>query len=248
MSFVVIIFARYAFTRLLGKLLVDINGKPMIVYVFERARELGAERIIVATDYEDVARAVEAAGGEVCMTRADYQLGTERLAEVVEKCAFSDDTVIVNVQGDELMIFATIICQVADNFAQRQVGMATLAVLIYNAEEAFNPNAVKVVFDAEGYALYFFCATIFWDCDCFAEGFETVGDNFLRYFGIYGYCAGFICCYVNWQLSLLEHIEMLEQLCVLWYGEKIYVAVAQEVFGTGVDTFEDFERVCAEMR
>lgn len=91
-------------TRLPGKPLVDINGKPMIVHVLERARESGAGRVIVATDHPDVARAVEAAGGEVCMTRADHQSGTERLAEVVEKCGFSDETVIVNVQGDEPMI------------------------------------------------------------------------------------------------------------------------------------------------
>lgn len=160
MSFVVIIPARFSSTRLPGKPLVDINGKPMIVHVLERARESGAERIIVATDHEDVARAVEAAGGEVCMTRADHQSGTERLAEVVEKCGFSDDTVIVNVQGDEPMIPAVIIRQVAENLAQRQVGMATLAVPIHSAEEAFNPNAVKVVLDAEGYALYFSRATI----------------------------------------------------------------------------------------
>ena len=188
MSFVVIIPARYASTRLPGKPLVDINGKPMIVHVLERARESGAERIIVATDHENVARAVEAAGGEVCMTRADHQSGTERLAEVVEKCAFSDDTVIVNVQGDEPMIPATIIRQVADNLAQRQVGMATLAVPIHNAEEAFNPNAVKVVLDAEGYALYFSRATIPWDRDRFAKGLETVGDNFLRHLGIWLPC------------------------------------------------------------
>lgn len=104
MSFVVIIPARFASTRLPGKPLQDINGKPMIVHVLERARESGADRIIVATDHEEVARAVEAAGGEVCMTRADHQSGTERLAEVVEKCAFSDDTIIVNIQGDEPMI------------------------------------------------------------------------------------------------------------------------------------------------
>lgn len=109
MSFVVIIPARYASTRLPGKPLLDINGKPMIVHVLERARESGAERIIVATDHEDVARAVEAVGGEVCMTRADHQSGTERPAEVVEKCGFIDDTVIVNVQGDEPMIPAVII-------------------------------------------------------------------------------------------------------------------------------------------
>lgn len=157
-----------------GKPLVDINGKPMIVHVLERARESGAERIIVATDHEDVARAVEAAGGEVCMTRADHQSGTERLAEVVEKCGFSDDTVIVNVQGDEPMIPAVIIRQVAENLAQRQVGMATLAVPIHSAEEAFNPNAVKVVLDAEGYALYFSRATIPWIATAL-QSLETVG-------------------------------------------------------------------------
>ena len=104
MSFVVIIPARYASTRLPGKPLQDINGKPMIVHVLERARESGAERIIVATDHEEVARAVEVAGGEVCMTRVDHQSGTERLAEVVEKCGFSDDTVIVNVQDRKSVV------------------------------------------------------------------------------------------------------------------------------------------------
>lgn len=124
MSFVVIIPARFASTRLPGKPLQDINGKPMIVHVLERARESGADRIIVATDHEDVARAVEAAGGEVCMTRADHQSGTERLAEVVEKCAFSDDTIIVNIQGDEPMIPGD--CPpVAENLAASSSGMAT---------------------------------------------------------------------------------------------------------------------------
>ncbi|QIL12755.1 3-deoxy-manno-octulosonate cytidylyltransferase [Salmonella enterica subsp. enterica serovar Adjame] len=249
MSFVVIIPARFSSTRLPGKPLVDINGKPMIVHVLERARESGAERIIVATDHEDVARAVEAAGGEVCMTRADHQSGTERLAEVVEKCGFSDDTVIVNVQGDEPMIPAVIIRQVAENLAQRQVGMATLAVPIHSAEEAFNPNAVKVVLDAEGYALYFSRATIPWDRDRFAKSLETVGGYLPSSpVGIYGYRAGFIRRYVSWQPSPLEHIEMLEQLRVLWYGEKIHVAVAKAVPGTGVDTADDLERVRAEMR
>jgi len=217
MSFVVIIPARFASTRLPGKPLVDINGKPMIVHVLERARESGADRIIV-------------------------------LAEVVEKCGFSDDTVIVNVQGDEPMIPAVIIRQVAENLAQRQVGMATLAVPVHSAEEAFNPNAVKVVLDREGYALYFSRATIPWDRDRFAASRDAIGDNILRHLGIYGYRAGFIRRYVTWQPSPLENIEMLEQLRVLWYGEKIHVAVAQEVPGTGVDTPEDLARVRAEMR
>ena len=248
MSFVVIIPARYASTRLPGKPLVDINGKPMVVHVLERARESGAARIIVATDHDEVAKAVQAAGGEVCMTRADHQSGTERLAEVVEKCGFSDDTVIVNVQGDEPMIPPAIIRQVAENLAARDVGMATLAAPIHSAEEAFNPNAVKVVLDAEGYALYFSRATIPWDRDRFAVSRETIGNTLLRHLGIYGYRAGFIRRYVNWEASPLENIEMLEQLRVLWYGEKIHVAVAAEIPGTGVDTPEDLQRVRAEMR
>jgi 3-deoxy-manno-octulosonate cytidylyltransferase (CMP-KDO synthetase) len=249
MSFVVIIPARYASTRLPGKPLVDINGKPMVVHVLERARESGAERIIVATDNEEVREAVQAVGGEVCMTRADHQSGTERLAEVVEKCGFSDETVIVNVQGDEPMIPPAIIRQVADNLAaRRDVGMATLAVSIESAEEAFNPNAVKVVMDAQGYALYFSRATIPWDRDRFAASRETIGDSFLRHIGIYGYRAGFIRRYVSWQTSPLEQIEMLEQLRVLWYGERIHVDVASVVPGTGVDTPEDLERVRQAMR
>lgn len=248
MSFVVIIPARYASTRLPGKPLVDINGKPMIVHVLERARESGAERIIVATDHEEVARAVESAGGEVCMTRADHQSGTERLAEVVEKCGFADDTVIVNVQGDEPAIPPAIIRQLADNLSRSAAGMATLAVPISSAEEAFNPNAVKVVRDAEGNALYFSRATIPWDRDRFAQSHDAIGDTLLRHIGIYGYRAGFIRRYVTWQPSQLERIEMLEQLRVLWYGEKIHVDVAQEVPGTGVDTPEDLERVRKDMR
>lgn len=248
MSFVVIIPARYASTRLPGKPLQDINGKPMIVHTLERARESGADRVIVATDHPDVARAVEAVGGEVCMTRVDHQSGTERLAEVVEKCGFSDDTVIVNVQGDEPTIPAANIRQVAENLARSQCGMATLAVPVHSAEEAFNPNAVKVVMDNAGYALYFSRATIPWDRDRFAQSRDTIGDSLLRHIGIYAYRAGFINRYISWPPSPLEQIEMLEQLRVLWYGEKIHVEVAKVTPGTGVDTPEDLERVRLELR
>lgn len=247
MSFVAIIPARFASTRLPGKPLKDINGKPMIVHVLERARESGADRIIVATDNLDVAHAVEAAGGEVCLTSPDHQSGTERLAEVIEKCGFSDDTVIVNVQGDEPMIPPVIIKQVADNVAASEAGMATLAVPITSAEEAFNPNAVKVVMDSQGYALYFSRATIPWDRERFMHSCEQIGAHFLRHIGIYGYRAGFIRRYVSWPASPLEQIEMLEQLRVLWHGEKIHVAVAKEVPGVGVDTPEDLERVRLSM-
>lgn len=243
MSFVAIIPARYASSRLPGKPLADINGKPMIVHVMERARESGARRVIVATDHPDVKTAVEAAGGEVCMTRADHQSGTERLAEVIELCGFADDEIIVNVQGDEPMIPPVIVRQVADNLAQCGAGMATLAVPIEDAEEAFNPNAVKVVMDAQGFALYFSRAAIPWDRERFSISKETIGDTFLRHIGIYAYRAGFIRRYVAWEPSVLEKIELLEQLRVLWYGEKIHVAVAKAIPSVGVDTPEDLQRV-----
>lgn len=245
MSFVAIIPARFGSSRLPGKPLADINGKPMVVHVMERARESGAKRVIVATDHPDVVAAVEAAGGEVCLTRPDHQSGTERLAEVIDLCQFSDDEIIVNVQGDEPLIPPVIIRQVADNLANSEAGMATLAVPIETAEEAFNPNAVKVVRDAKGYAMYFSRATIPWERERFAVSKETVGDVFLRHIGIYAYRAGFIRQYVKWEPTKLEHIELLEQLRVLWYGEKIHVDVAKAIPSVGVDTAEDLERVRA---
>ncbi|WP_034913819.1 MULTISPECIES: 3-deoxy-manno-octulosonate cytidylyltransferase [Erwinia] len=248
MSFIAIVPARFASTRLPGKPLVDINGKPMVLHVMERALESGASRVIVATDHADVARVVEAAGGEVCMTRADHQSGTERLAEVVERYQFADDTVIVNVQGDEPMIPPVIIRQVADNLSRSAANMATLAVPIDTAEEAFNPNAVKVVMDANGYALYFSRAAIPWDRERFTHSRETIGETFLRHIGIYAYRAGFIRRYVSWAPSPLEQIELLEQLRVLWYGEKIHVEAAKAVPSVGVDTPEDLARVRIAMR
>ncbi|MCP9268437.1 3-deoxy-manno-octulosonate cytidylyltransferase [Xenorhabdus sp. XENO-1] len=241
--FTVIIPARFASTRLPGKPLADIHGKPMIVRVMERAIRSGANRVIVATDNQAVFDAVTAAGGEACMTSAHHHSGTERLAEVIDRYQFADDEIIVNVQGDEPLIPEQIIKQVADNLAESDAGMATLAVQIQDAEEAFNPNAVKVVMDAQGYALYFSRATIPWERDRFMQSKETVGDNFLRHIGLYAYRAGFIRRYVQWAPSPLESIEMLEQLRVLWYGEKIHVAKALQAPGAGVDTPEDLEAV-----
>lgn len=241
--FTVIIPARYASTRLPGKPLADIHGKPMVVRVMEQAKRSGAARVIVATDTQAVFDAVTAEGGEVCMTRADHQSRTERLAEVIDHYQFADDEIIVNVQGDEPLIPESIIAQVAGNLAASEAGMATLAVKITSAEEAFNPNAVKVVMDKQGYALYFSRATIPWDRERFMQSRDTARDNFLRHIGIYAYRAGFIRRYIQWAPSPLEKIEMLEQLRVLWYGEKIHVAQALVAPGTGVDTQEDLDTV-----
>ena len=249
MSFVVVIPARYASTRLPGKPLADIHGKPMVQHVVEKALQSGADRVIVATDDERVQQALApfaaAAGFEVCMTSPDHQSGTERLAEVCRHYGFAADTIIVNVQGDEPLIPPVIIRQVADNLAAASAPMATLSVPIRDAEEAFNPNAVKVVTDREGYALYFSRASIPWDRDRFTQSREQIGDHYQRHIGIYAYRAGFIQRYVDWAPSVLEQVEALEQLRVLWYGEKIHVAQALEAPPVGVDTQTDLDKVRA---
>ncbi|WP_421320165.1 3-deoxy-manno-octulosonate cytidylyltransferase [Aeromonas veronii] len=245
MSFVVVIPARYASTRLPGKPLADIHGKPMVQHVVEKALQSGADRVIVATDDERVQQALLSTGVEVCMTSADHQSGTERLAEVCRHYGFAADTIIVNVQGDEPLIPPAIIRQVADNLAAATAPMATLSVPIQDAEEAFNPNAVKVVTDKDGYALYFSRASIPWDRDRFAKSHEQIGDHYQRHIGIYAYRAGFIQRYVDWAPSVLEQVEALEQLRVLWYGEKIHVALALEAPPVGVDTQADLEKVRA---
>ncbi|UTI01229.1 3-deoxy-manno-octulosonate cytidylyltransferase [Aeromonas caviae] len=249
MSFVVVIPARYASTRLPGKPLADIHGKPMVQHVVEKALQSGADRVIVATDDERVQQALSpfatAAGFEVCMTSPDHQSGTERLAEVCRHYGFAADTIIVNVQGDEPLIPPVIIRQVADNLAAASAPMATLSVPIRDAEEAFNPNAVKVVTDREGYALYFSRASIPWDRDRFAQSREQIGDHYQRHIGIYAYRAGFIQRYVDWAPSVLEQVEALEQLRVLWYGEKIHVAQALQAPPVGVDTQADLDKVRA---
>lgn len=160
MSFTVVIPARYQSTRLPGKPLADIGGKPMIQWVYEQAMQAGADRVIIATDDERVEQAVQAFGGVVCMTSPNHQSGTERLAEVVAKMAIPADHIVVNVQGDEPLIPPAIIRQVADNLAACSAPMATLAVEIEDETEVFNPNAVKVITDKNGYALYFSRATI----------------------------------------------------------------------------------------
>ena len=251
MSFVVVIPARYASTRLPGKPLADIHGKPMVQHVVEKALQSGADRVIVATDDERVQQALQTTGVEVCMTSKDHQSGTERLAEVCRHYGFAADTIVVNVQGDEPLIPPAIIRQVADNLAAATAPMATLSVPIKDAEEAFNPNAVKVVTDKEGYALYFSRACIPWDRDRFAASdraagsHEQIGGHYQRHIGIYAYRAGFIQRYVDWAPSALEQVEALEQLRVLWYGEKIHVAQALEAPPVGVDTQQDLDKVRA---
>jgi 3-deoxy-manno-octulosonate cytidylyltransferase (CMP-KDO synthetase) len=245
MSFTVVIPARYGSSRLPGKPLADIGGKPMIQHVVERAEASGAAEVIVATDDLRVKEGVEKFGGRVMMTSTEHSSGTERLAEVIEQLALAENEVVVNVQGDEPFIPPEIIRQVADNLAnQRQAPMATLAVPITDAEDIFNPNTVKVVTDAAGYALYFSRAAIPWDREHFSAERDTnvIADHYHRHIGIYAYRAGFVRRYIEWQASPIEQVESLEQLRVLWHGERIHVAEAIIAPAAGIDTEEDLQR------
>ncbi len=242
MGFQVIIPARYGSSRLPGKPLLEIQGRPMVLHVLERAQRSGAEQVWVATDDERIARVVEAAGGGVCMTRADHHSGTDRLAEVVEQQQLEDEQIIINLQGDEPQMPAALIRQVAEDMElHTDASVATLFRQIESADELFDPNAVKVVMDEAGYALYFSRAPIPWNRDTFATT-EAVPSHHYRHIGLYGYRAGFLRRYSGWQGGPPEQLESLEQLRVLWKGERIHLTEALQSPGHGIDTEADLLR------
>jgi 3-deoxy-manno-octulosonate cytidylyltransferase (CMP-KDO synthetase) len=239
MSFNVIIPARYQSSRLPAKPLADIAGKPMIQHVVEQALRSDAKRVVVATDDQRIADVVTGFGGDVVLTRADHESGTERLAEVVERLQWPADEVVVNVQGDEPMIPPSVINQVAQLLRlSAEAPMATLAAPIHLLDDILNPNVVKLVCDKQGNALYFSRAGV-----PFSRDGDWAEPVYLRHIGLYAYRAGFIAEYVKMPPSALEQIEKLEQLRVLWHGYKIKVATAVEVPPHGVDTQEDLEAV-----
>ncbi|HRP96548.1 MAG TPA: 3-deoxy-manno-octulosonate cytidylyltransferase [Rhodocyclaceae bacterium] len=245
-DFKVVIPARHASTRLPGKPLADIAGKPMVVRVLERAQRSGAEAVWVATDHEAVHDAVVAAGGDVLITRTDHASGTDRLAEVVDALAWHDDEIVVNVQGDEPLIEPELIAAVARTLAASpEASIATAAHPLASSAEFLNPNAVKVVCDAHGRALYFSRAPIPWPRDAFASGQGALPAGFVaqRHIGIYAYRASFLRRYAELEPAPLEGWEALEQLRALWHGYGIVVAAIAHAPAAGVDTVEDLERV-----
>lgn len=245
-AFKVVIPARYASTRLPGKPLLDIAGKPMIAHVCQRALEADAEQVVVATDDQRIFDTVTALGIQAVMTNPNHQSGTERLAEVAQILGWSAETIVVNLQGDEPLIPPAYIRDAAEALAsQSQAGIATLAAKIDDAEEVFNPNAVKVVLDKNGYALYFSRAAIPWDRAGFPNDYnpQTASLPHLRHIGMYAYRVSFLQDYCNWQPSPLESVESLEQLRILWHGEKVLVKVVDKTSEAGVDTAEDLLRV-----
>jgi len=244
MSFTVIIPARLASTRLPNKPLADLGGKPMVVRVAERARESGAQRIIVATDHADIAAACAAHGVEAVMTRADHPSGTDRIAEVARTLNLPDDEVVVNLQGDEPLIDPALLAACAARIS-RDVPMATCAHPLHDAADVFNPNVVKVVLDKAGRALYFSRASIPWARDAFAASRDALPAGYvpLRHIGLYAYSNAFLQAYPGLEVSPLEQIEALEQLRVLWHGVPIAVHVTDSAPPAGVDTPEDLARV-----
>lgn len=242
-DFHVVIPARHASTRLPGKPLLPIAGKPMVVRVAEQAAQSGAQQIWIATDHHAIAAAVHEHGFKACLTHAHHASGTDRIAEVVEQRGWSDDTIVVNVQGDEPLIPPSLIRSVAEHLhAHPECAIATACHPIHDEASLRNPNIVKAVTDQNGNALYFSRAPIPYPRDAFAQGSSLPeGLPVLRHIGIYAYRASFLRTYNRLTPTLIEQYEALEQLRALWHGYKIGVAVTQDAPPSGVDTHEDLE-------
>ena len=240
MTFKVVIPARYASTRLQGKPLLDIAGKPMLVRVAEQAQRSGASEIVIATDFEKIMQVAAEHKIKAVMTRIDHQSGTDRIAEVAAKLGWADDEIVVNVQGDEPLIDPKLIQEVAAHLAQsKDAVMATACHAIHDEASLLNPNIVKVVMNANGNALYFSRAPIPYPRDdIFKQNIQAY-----RHIGIYAYRVGFLKQYAQLAVTELEKIESLEQLRVLYHGYKIGVTITQNAPASGVDTQEDLDAV-----
>ena len=246
MTYRVVIPARYASSRLPGKPLVDLGGKPMVLRVVEQALRSAAEDVVVATDDERVAAAVEGSEALAVMTRADHPTGSDRVMEAARALGWSGDDVVVNVQGDEPLIPPAVIDQVAA-LLEAQAGdcpVATLCERIERTADVFDPNVVKVVADQRGRALYFSRAPIPWAREAFADGRpRNVAGHWWRHIGIYAFRVSALEAFVAWPPSALEEVEVLEQLRLLEHGVGIAVAEAEAAVPGGVDTPADVERV-----
>ncbi len=247
-DFHVIIPVRYDSKRLPGKPLLEIEGKPLVQHVYERGVESCASSVIIATDSIEIKEVAESFGARVCMTSSDHPSGTDRLAEAVEALGYDKDDVVVNLQGDEPMISPHTIQAVArDLTIHDNVGLATVACPIQNAEELLSPHVVKVVLNKRGFAMYFSRAPIPWDRDEFANNPDSpaISPLHYRHVGIYSYRVGFLQQYLAWEQSDIGGMESLEQLRVLWNAQRIHVVVEEKPVTPGIDTEEDLERIRA---
>lgn len=249
--FKVIIPARYASTRLPGKPLADIHGKPMVVRMVELALRSGAEEVWVATDHAQVAEVVTACGYNVLMTAPEHASGTDRLGEVARQLNWADDVMVVNVQGDEPLLDPRLVADVATSLAQHErADIATACHAIHDITSLFNQNIVKVVLDRMGYALYFSRAPIPYARDAFRDAPNRLPADLpvYRHIGIYAYRVAFLKTYQQLAPAAIEQCEALEQLRALWHGYKIAVAITDFAPAPGVDTLEDLQKVRALLK
>ena len=247
-GFVVLVPARLASTRLPRKPLADLAGEPMVVRVARRAAASGASRVVVATDSDEVVAACRHFDVAAVLTRADHPTGTDRLAEAADALQLADETIVVNVQGDEPLLPPTVVARVAELLQQRQdCSLATAAHPLADAAEVFDPNVVKVVTDAGGRALLFSRAPIPWARDAFARDRDRLPDGLpaWRHVGLYSYRTGFLRRFPALPRAPIEQQENLEQLRALWHGFAIAVLPLAERLPPGVDTPEDLEKVRA---
>ena len=240
-DFHVVIPARHASTRLHGKPLLPIAGKPMVVRVAEQAAKSGAQQVWIATDHHAIANVVHEHGFKACLTREGHTSGTDRIAEVAEQHGWPDDTIVVNVQGDEPLMPPELIRAVAEHLhGHPECAIATACHMLHDEASLRNPNIVKTVLDQHGNALYFSRAPIPWPRDAFAQQQPLpAGLPVLRHIGIYAYRAGFLRAYGQLAPAAIEHFEALEQLRALYYGYKIGVVIADRAPPAGVDTEQD---------
>ncbi len=244
-EFVVVIPARFASERLPGKPLREINGKPMIGHVYQRGLESDAQEVVIATDDDRVADAAEEFGATVCMTGDQHRSGTERIAEVADIMNWSDDTIVVNLQGDEPAMPPSLINQCAALLDNLTIDVSTLASPLASQEDFDNPNVVKVVLNSEDDAIYFSRAAIPYPRS--EDDSRKAMDSALHHHGIYGYRCGILRQLVNAEPSPLELAEQLEQLRALSLGMRIRVGRPAIRPGRGVDTEDDLAAVAKEL-
>lgn len=246
MSFIAVIPARLASTRLPNKALLDIGGKAMVVRTAEQALKSGASRVIVATDAEEIAQVTRSAGLETVLTSPDHPTGTDRLSEVVRTLNVAPEQIVVNVQGDEPLIDPSLIDQVAQTLAQNpSASIATLGVPITEADTLFNANTVKIVVDHTDHALYFSRAPIPWAREALADGVQRLAPGLpaLQHIGLYAYRTSFLQVFPTLPRGSLEQIELLEQLRALEHGYRIVVSRSAHPPAPGIDTAEDLAKV-----
>lgn len=239
MDFHIIIPARFQSQRLPGKMLANVAGKSVIQHTYERAMLCGARSVTIATDHDEIERAAIAFGGSVCRTAVEHACGADRLSEAVWHLKLADNAIVVNLQGDEPLIpVEAVQVAVKAMIENPTAALTTLCTPVLTESELLNPNFPKVVLDKNGFALYFSRAPIPFD----RAAFDVVKNAYYRHIGLYVYRASALKQYHQWERSPLESIEMLEQLRVLWHGEKIHVSVIDKPLPFGIDTAEELEQ------